>query len=36
MKKKIQMSIEINQTGSSAGIKDAMDGISDIGLSSEI
>ena len=28
------VSIEINQTGSSAGIKDAMDGISDIGLSS--
>lgn len=28
------LSIEINQTGSSAGIKDAMDGISDIGMSS--
>ena len=28
------ISIEINQTGSSAGIKDAMDGISQIGMSS--
>ena len=28
------VSIEINQTGSSAGIKDAMDGISQIGMSS--
>lgn len=30
----LDVSIEINQTGSSAGIKDVMDGISDIGLSS--
>ena len=31
---KSNISIEINQTGSSAGIKDAMDGISQIGMSS--
>ena len=28
------VSVEINQTGSSAGIKDVMDGISEIGMSS--